>query len=101
VGVFQSQAYTPQFNLLDDGNYALYKGNVNGDAAIRKTGTAAINDYTALLNYLGPNLFILGVYAGADVNMDANVRKTGTAQINDYTAILNSLGTSLFILQQM
>jgi hypothetical protein len=101
VGVYQNQAYTPQFNLNDDGNFALYKGNVNGDAAIRKTGTAAINDYTALLNYLGPNLFILGVYAGADVNMDANVRKTGTAQINDYTAILNSLGTSLFILQQM
>jgi hypothetical protein len=100
TGVFQNQAYTPQYNLAT-GIYGLYKGNANGDAAVRKTGTPAISDYTAILNYLGTNLFLTNVYANTDVNMDAAVRKTGTPAISDYTHILNSCGSNLFILQQL
>ena len=101
TGVFQNQSYSPQFLVDGSSNYGLYKGNVNGDAAVRKTGTPTINDYTALLNYLGTNAFILNVYAGADINMDGDVRKTGTPTINDYSALLNSLGTNAFILEQL
>jgi hypothetical protein len=100
TGVFQNQTYAPQA-LVGGGNYGLYKGNVNGDARVAKTGTPALNDYTALLTYLGANTSILNVYAGADINMDGDVRKTGTPAQNDYTALLNSLGSATSILQQI
>jgi len=101
TGVFQNQAYPPQF-LVGGGNYGLYKGNVIADAAIRKAGTGAINDYSALLTYIGTNPFVLNVYALADVNLDGDVRKAGGGTINDYSALLLSIGpTYPFILQQI
>jgi hypothetical protein len=100
TGVFQNLTYTPQDTIATN-TYGLYKGNVNQDGYVRKTGTPAISDYSAILTYLGTNLFLLNVYAYADVNMDANVRKTGTPAISDYTHVVNSCGTSLFIQQQI
>jgi hypothetical protein len=94
TGVYTNPAYTytPQL-LITTGVYGLYKGNVNSDTRVAKTGAQAINDMTALLNYLGINTSILNVYTGADVTCDGDVRKTGAAAVNDMTQLLNSLGT--------
>ncbi len=101
TGVFQNQTYLPQATLAS-GIYGLYKGNVNSDAAVRKTGPAGGNDYSALLAYLFPNTQLLNVYAGADVNMDGDVKKTGPAAANDYSHLLNTLpGITTQRLQQI
>lgn len=86
---------------LDGGVYGLRKGNVNGDGRISKFGPVSINDYSALLNIIGTNSFLLDIYSGGDINMDGNVRKFGPTAINDYSALLNSLGVNSFIIEQL
>ncbi|MBL0133163.1 MAG: hypothetical protein IPP79_03680 [Chitinophagaceae bacterium] len=59
--------------------------NANSDAASRRTGSAAINDYSLFLAYLGSNTVVSGVYRREDFNMDGSVRRTGSAAVNDYS----------------
>lgn len=84
---------------ISAGVFGLWGGNANSDAFTRRTGSASTNDYSLLLNYLGSNTIISGVYRREDYNMDGTVRRTGSASVNDYSKLLSILGSLTVITQ--
>ena len=84
---------------ISAGVFGLWNGNANSDGFTRRTGSAAVNDYSILLSYLGANTAINIVYRREDFNMDGNVRRTGSAATNDYSKLLAILGALTIISQ--
>jgi hypothetical protein len=84
---------------VSPGIFGLWGGNANSDLFSRRTGSASTNDYSLLLNYLGSNTSVPGVYRREDYNMDGTVRRTGSAAVNDYSKLLAILGSFTSIAQ--
>lgn len=84
---------------ITTGVFGLWNANANSDAASRRTGSAAVNDYSLFLAYLGSNTVVSGVYRREDFNLDGTVRRTGSAAVNDYSKFLAILGSFTIISQ--
>jgi hypothetical protein len=84
---------------LSDGKYALWGGNVNSDAAARRSGPASVNDASLLTTYLGSSTSIPSVYRREDVNMNGNVARSGPASVNDASRLSSYLGINTLITQ--
>lgn len=79
----------------------MWAGNANGDAAVRMSGPAGINDASNIISTLGSFSNITSnIYLRQDVNMDGTLRASGPAGINDITRILNTLGAFSTIISQ-
>jgi hypothetical protein len=74
-------------NTIVPAVYGLFSGNANSDLFTRKSGVAAINDYSLLLAALTAT----PGYYRADYNLDSKVTKTGpNATVNDYSRFLTN-----------
>jgi hypothetical protein len=82
---------------MSDGKFALWGGNVNSDATVRRNGPAGVNDYSLLTTYLGASTTLSNVYRREDVNMNGTVTRTGPVSINDASRLANFLGTNTIV----
>jgi hypothetical protein len=84
--------HVPDAEVLRDGRFLLWQGDVNGDATVKYTG--ASNDRDPILVNVGsttPNNTASG-YLRTDVNMDGTVMYTGAR--NDRDPILLTVGST-------
>lgn len=84
---------------LAPGVFGMWGGDANGNGVARKTGSSTVNDYLFLINYLGSNSILAGVYRREDFNMDGTVRKTGSSTVNDYLRLIALLGVNSIVTQ--
>jgi hypothetical protein len=91
-------AYNALATMID-GKYALWGGNINSDAVLRRTGPVNINDALLITNFLGIIQTISGTYNREDVNMNGTVTRSGPTIINDALRVTNYLGTNTAVLQ--
>lgn len=82
--------HTPDAQVLHDGKYMLWRGDVNGDGSVKYTGAG--NDRDPILEAIGGSVptNTTTAYSANDVNLDGTVKYTGAN--NDRDPVLVTVG---------